>query len=145
MSADAMRGARPRLTITIDAARTMIDAAFAKGEEKGIPFAVAIVDEGGNPVAFARQDGCVLAALTLCRKKAQAAVGFGSPTEGFWEFVKDDPALLVGVAGDPDLLVLAGGIPLKVDSAVVGAIGVSGAHYRDDNEVAQAAAAAFPS
>jgi uncharacterized protein GlcG (DUF336 family) len=132
------------MTITVEAAQAMIEAGFAKGREKGIPFAIAVVDEGANPVAFARQDGCALAALTRCWKKAETAAAFGQPTGGFWEFVKDDPILVNGIGGDPTVLVMPGAIPLKVEEQVVGAVGVSGAHYSDDDEVAKAAAAAFP-
>jgi uncharacterized protein GlcG (DUF336 family) len=140
----AEQGARARMTITLAAARLMIDAGFAKADEKGVAFAIAVVDESAQPVAFARQDGCALAALTRSCKKAVTAATFGQPTAGFWEFVKDDPILLNGIAGDPSLLVMPGGIPLKLDGQLVGAVGVSGAHYSVDEEVVQAAAAAFP-
>jgi uncharacterized protein GlcG (DUF336 family) len=139
------QGARARMTITLEAAQMMIEAGFAKADEKGVPFAIAVVDEGGHPVAFARQDGCALAALTRSRKKAETAATFGQPTAGFWDFIKDDAILLNGIGSDPALLVMPGGIPLKVGDQVVGAVGVSGAHYSVDDEVVQAAAAAFPS
>jgi uncharacterized protein GlcG (DUF336 family) len=60
------------------------------------------------------------------------------------DFVKDDPPLAMGAATGIDrLIVFGGGYPVKVGDAVVGAIGVSGGHYRQDMEVAQAGLSAL--
>jgi uncharacterized protein GlcG (DUF336 family) len=137
-------GARSRGTITLEAAQAVIEAGFARAAEKGIPFTLVVVDESAHMVAFARQDGCVLAAHRRARQKAETAARFQQPTAGFWEFCKDDPILRSGLVGDPETLVMPGAIPLKVGEEVVGAVGASGAHYSIDQEVAEAAAAAFP-
>ena len=55
-----------------------------------------------------------------------------------------DQAMHTNIAGDPDLLVLGGGVPLMVDGQLAGGIGVSGGTYKEDDEIAIAAAATFP-
>jgi uncharacterized protein GlcG (DUF336 family) len=136
--------ARERKTITLEAAQVVVEAGLAKATEKGIPFCLVVVDESAQMVLFARQDGCALAAHKRARLKAETAAKFGQPTSGFWDFVKDDPILTSGLAGDHETLVMPGAIPLKVGDEVVGAVGASGAHYSVDQEVVEAAAAAFP-
>jgi uncharacterized protein GlcG (DUF336 family) len=60
--------------------------------------------------------------------------------------VKNDPPLAMGAAPGIDrLIVFGGGFPITVGDAVVGAIGVSGGHYSQDMEVAQAGLSAAPS
>lgn len=90
---------------------------------------IADADTGyGNPLNVIRTVGAY-----------EAAVGFGLSTDGWHEFVKDDPPLAMGAATGIDrLIVFGGGYPIKVGEAVVGAIGVSGGHYSQDMEVAQA-------
>jgi uncharacterized protein GlcG (DUF336 family) len=60
-------------------------------------------------------------------------------TEGWHDFIKDDPPLASGAVGGIDrLVVFGGGYPIKVGDQVVGAIGVSGGHYSQDMDVAKA-------
>lgn len=138
-----MSAYRERKSITLEAAQAVVEAGLAKAGEKGLPFTLVVVDESAQLVMFARQDGCPLAAHKRARQKAETAAKFMQPTAGFWEFVKDDPILREGLAGDSETLVMPGAIPLKVGEETVGAVGASGAHYSVDQEVAEAAAAAF--
>jgi uncharacterized protein GlcG (DUF336 family) len=71
--------------------------------------------------------------------KAYTAVGFGLPTDGWHDFIKDDPPLAAGAPSGIDRLVIfGGGYPIKSGDQIIGAIGVSGGHYSQDMEVAQA-------
>ena len=62
-------------------------------------------------------------------------------THEWWDFVKDDAPLLHGIVKTDRLVVFGGGYPLKTSEGVSGGIGVSGGHYSQDMEVAQAALA----
>jgi uncharacterized protein GlcG (DUF336 family) len=76
--------------------------------------------------------------------KASVAAGLGMSTEKFLEKrLTKDEVLWRALSNNPDNMFVPGGIPLKVDGAVVGAVGVSGGHYEDDVKVAQAVADAF--
>ncbi len=135
-----------RPSVTAELAKVMIEAAERKAKEMGHPFAIAIVDDSGVLKAFSRMDGAALLSVQVAQDKAYTAVGFGMPTDAWHDFVKDDPPLAMGAApGIERLIVFGGGYPIKIGSAVVGAIGVSGGHYSQDMEVAQAGLLAVPS
>lgn len=104
--------------------------------------AIAVCDESGILKAFSRMDAAALIAVRVAQQKAWASVSFGFPTHGYYDFIKDDPPLLVGLPQQQDMIVFGGGYPIRIDGQVVGAIGVSGGHYSQDQQVAEAALAA---
>ena len=133
-----------RASVTADLARAMIAAAEQKAAEMGQPFVIAIVDDSGVLKAFSRMDGAPLVSVQVAQDKAYTAVGFGLATDAWHDFVKNDPPLAMGAAPGIDrLIVFGGGYPIKVGDAVVGGIGVSGGHYSEDQQVAEAALAAL--
>jgi len=126
-------------TITSEAAHRVIAAAEAKATEIGVPMCIAIADTGGNLKAFSRMDGAALLSTQVSQDKAYTAVGFGMPTHGWHDFIKDDAPLADGaVGGIKRLVIFGGGYPITIGDAIVGAIGVSGGHYTQDQEVAEA-------
>jgi uncharacterized protein GlcG (DUF336 family) len=128
-----------RPSVTTELARAMIVAAEQKAAQMGIPFVIAIADDSGVLKAFSRMDGAPLLSVQVAQDKAYTAVGFGMATDAWHDFVKDDPPLAMGATtGIERLVVFGGGYPIKVGDAVVGGIGVSGGHYTQDMEVAQA-------
>ena len=134
-----------RSSVTAELARAMIDAAERKAAEMGHPFVIAVVDESGVLKAFSRMDGAALLSVQIAQDKAYTAAGFGLSTDGWHDFVKDYPPLAMGAAPGIDrLVVFGGGYPIKIGDAIVGAIGVSGGHYTQDMEVAQAGLSAVP-
>ena len=129
----------PKQSITSDAAHRIVAAAEAKAAEMGKPMVIAIVDDGGVLKAFSRMDGAALLSVQIAQDKAFTAVGFGMGTDAWHDFIKDDPPLADGATTGIDRLVIfGGGYPITVDGEVVGAIGVSGGHYSEDQEVAEA-------
>jgi uncharacterized protein GlcG (DUF336 family) len=132
-----------KVSVSTTAASILIDAACEHAAELGLAIAVAVVDESGILKAFRRMDGAPLIAVSTCRTKALTAAGFGLPTGTPWlEFIRGDPILEAGVPQLEDFTFLGGGHPLTVGAMVVGAIGVSGGHYRQDEACVQAALAA---
>jgi uncharacterized protein GlcG (DUF336 family) len=131
-------------SISTEAAGRLIAAAEAKAVELGKAFVIAVVDDGGVLKAFSRMDGAPLLSVQVAQDKAYTAVGFGMPTHGWHDFIKDDPPLADGAPSGIDrLVVFGGGYPLLAGDQLVGGIGVSGGHYSDDMQVAEAAVAAF--
>ena len=131
-------------SISTDAAGRLIAAAEAKAAELGKAFVIAVVDDGGVLKAFSRMDGAPLLSVQVAQDKAYTAVGFAMPTHGWHDFIKDDPPLADGAPSGIDrLVVFGGGYPLLAGDQLVGGIGVSGGHYSDDMQVAEAALAAF--
>ena len=133
-----------RPSVTTELARAMIVAAEQKAAQMGQPFVIAVVDDSGVLKAFSRMDGAPLLAVQVAQDKAYTAVGFGMATDAWHDFVKDDPPLALGApTGIDRLVVFGGGYPIKVGDALVGGIGVSGGHYTQDMEVAQAGLSAL--
>jgi uncharacterized protein GlcG (DUF336 family) len=126
-------------SISSDLAHRIIAAAEAKAHELGHPMVIAVVDESGVLKAFSRMDGAALLAVQVAQDKAYTAVGFGLPTHGWHDFIKDDPPLALGAPAAVDrLVVFGGGYPIAINGKVAGGIGVSGGHYSQDMEVAEA-------
>lgn len=134
----------PHPTITTEAAHRLIRAAEQHAAQADVCISTCVVDTAGVIKAFSRMDGAPLVSVSAARKKAVTAVGFGIPTGTPWhEFVKDDPILSEGVRSIDDFTMLGGGFPVEHDGAVIGAVGVSGGHYTQDQACAQAALAAL--
>jgi len=126
-------------SITSALAHRIVAAAEAKAEQMGHPFVIAILDESGVLKAFSRMDGAALLSVQIAQDKAYTAIGFGLPTHGWHDFIKDDPPLALGApAGIDRLVIFGGGYPITIGGRVVGGIGVSGGHYTQDQEVAEA-------
>jgi uncharacterized protein GlcG (DUF336 family) len=129
----------PKASISTEAAHEIIAAAEAKAAEIGTPMVIAIVDDGGMLKAFSRMDGAALLSVQVAQDKAYTAVGFSMPTHGWHDFIKDDAPLADGApTGIDRLVIFGGGYPITVDDQIVGAIGVSGGHYSQDQVVAEA-------
>src|SRR5665213_2763620 len=132
-----------KTSVSTELARRIIAAAEAKAAQIGTPMVIAICDESGVLKAFSRMDGAALLSVKIAQDKAYTAVGFGLSTDAWHEFIKNDPPLAAGAVGGIDrLVVFGGGYPIKAGEVIVGAIGVSGGHYKQDMEVAEAGLAA---
>jgi uncharacterized protein GlcG (DUF336 family) len=130
-------------SISTELAHRVVAAAEAKAKAMGHPFVIAVCDESGVLKAFSRMDGAALLSVQIAQDKAYTAVGFGLSTDAWHEFIKNDPPLAAGAVGGIDrLVVFGGGYPIKAGDVIIGAIGVSGGHYKQDMEVAEAGLAA---
>jgi uncharacterized protein GlcG (DUF336 family) len=135
-----------RPSVSAELAQAIIAGSVAQAAVDGGAFSVAVVDESGVLKAFHRMDGAGLITVQIAQDKAYTAAGFGLPSDGWFDFIKDDEPLRVGApTGIDRLVVFGGGYPITVDGALVGGVGVSGGHYTQDMAVAQAGlAAALP-
>src|SRR5579875_1291318 len=105
-----------KASITLEAAERIIKAAEAKAQAMGKAMCIAVCDESGVLKAFSRMDGAALLSVQIAQDKAYTAVGFGMPTDGWHEFIKDDPPLAAGAVGGIDRLVIfGGGFPIVLD------------------------------
>ena len=126
-------------TITAEFAQQLIDRAQKKAVTDGKPMVIAVVDREGTLKAFLRMDGAPLLSVEIAQNKAYTAAAFGLATHAWFDFIKGDEPLRLGIVHTERLVTFGGGFPIVVDGEVVGAIGVSGGHYTDDMAVAQAA------
>jgi uncharacterized protein GlcG (DUF336 family) len=135
----AMPLTKPSLKLTYEGARTALDAAIAKAAEIGVPQDIAIVDDGGNLLAFARMDGAKLLSINTCQSKALSAASHRQPTGRL--HAVDEVKLAFASGGK--LTNLKGGLPIIIDGVCVGAIGVGSGTGDQDVVVARAALAAL--
>ncbi|MBI2643948.1 MAG: heme-binding protein [Candidatus Wildermuthbacteria bacterium] len=120
----------------------MVVAAMKKAQEIGVPSSIAVCDADGTLKAFVRMDGAALLSVRVAQQKAWTAISFGMATHQWFEFIKGDPPLLHGIVHQQDLIVFGGGYPIKEGNDIIGGIGVSGGHYSQDQQVAEAGLAA---
>ena len=132
-----------RRTLTYAGARSVLDAAVAHAERIGVPVNVCVADASGDVLTSARMDGAALMSYPIAVDKAYTVAAFqGLPTHAWFDLIKDEPALREGIVHRDRLVVFAGGVPVRVDGEVVGAVGVSGGSAEQDREVAEAGATA---
>lgn len=129
---------------------TLADAkrVIAAGEEKAAAIKkamnIAVVDEGGNLLAFQRMDAAWLGSIDIAINKAFTSRAFEIATKDLAELSQPDKQFFgIHASNHSRVVIFAGGIPLKRGGKVIGAVGVSGGMGKDDQAVAEAAAAAF--
>ena len=130
--------------ITLADARRIIAATEKKAEEIGQPMNIAVVDQGGNLVAHVRMDNAWIGSVDISINKAWTSRAFDITTKDLGKNSQSgDQFFGIHASNRGRVMIFAGGIPLKRDNQVVGAIGVSGGLGAQDHAVAEAGAAAF--
>ncbi|MGE2735360.1 GlcG/HbpS family heme-binding protein [Mycolicibacterium vaccae] len=130
-------------SMPLSKAQPVIDAAIAKAEDIGQPMNIAVVDDGGHLVAFARMDGAIKASIDISIRKARTSILMNLPTSALMDLVQPGAELFGLEQTSGGLVVFGGGLLLTVDDVVVGAIGVSAGSVEQDVAVAEAGKAAF--
>src|SRR6202044_134833 len=130
--------------ITLKDARKIIAAAESKAAEIGQPMNIAVGDAGGNLIAHVRMDGAWLGSIDISINKAFTSRAFDIATKDLATHSQSGGQFFgIHVSNHGRIMIFAGGIPLKKDGKVVGAIGVSGGSGEQDHAVAEAGAKAF--
>ncbi len=130
--------------VTLEDARKVIAAAESKAAEIGQPMNIAVADAGGNLVAHIRMDGAWIGSIDISIKKAFTARAFDIATKDLAQHSQSGGQFFgIHASNDGRIMIFAGGVPLKRDGKVVGAVGVSGGSGEQDHAVAEAGAGAF--
>jgi glc operon protein GlcG len=134
---------RNRIQLNLAGAETVLTAAKKKASDMGLKMNIAIVDDGGHLLAFARMDDARPASATTALTKAVSAATLRQETGPMP--AKGEPDLLLSLslqnaaaASGGKITTLKGGVPIVVDGQVIGAIGVGGGTGEQDAEVAKA-------
>ncbi|MBA1191345.1 hypothetical protein G7007_00525 [Pseudomonas entomophila] len=118
----------------------LLAAAREEAHRHGWAVSIAVVDEGGHPLALERLDGCAPIAAYIATEKARSAALGRRDTKGYEDMVNAGRTAFVSA---PLLTSLEGGLPVRVDGQVIAAVGVSGVKAEQDAQVAAAAVAAL--
>lgn len=124
-----------RSTLALADARRLLEAARAHAEAIGAAVTIAVVDDGGIPIALERLDGARLHTPDVAIRKARTAAILRAPTATLEAQIADHPAYLAF----PDRLPVAGGVPVLHEGRVAGAIGCSGGSSAEDEAICRAA------
>jgi len=114
----------------------------AELERTGRGAAIAVADDHGELLAFARTEGCPLPSITIAMNKAFTAARERKPTRDLGESSRKEGFPLTNF-GDPRYVGWGGGVPIVHDSKVVGGVGVSGLPEDEDIALAQRGVAAL--
>lgn len=130
--------------ITAEAASAACAAAVAFAADKGWRINVAVVDRGGNLMAFLRQPRAFIHSIQIAIDKAYTAASFGFPTKAWMGAIGHDDGMKFGFSNQQRLIVFGGGLPVPGEGGEwLGGIGVSGASEAEDEECARAGLAAI--
>ena len=124
--------------ITLERAKAVIAAAAAEAQKHNWKLNIAVLDSGGNLVAFERMDGAQLASIAVAEHKARVAVTYRRETKVFENGIQlSNFHYLVTLDG---IIASRGGIPLVENGKLIGAIGCSGGTGSQDEVAAKAGA-----
>jgi len=118
----------------------ILQAARNEAQQQGWAVAIAVVDDGGHPLALERLDGCAPIGAYIATEKARSAAIGRRETKGYEDMVNGGRSAFLSA---PLVTSLEGGVPVLVDGQVVGAVGVSGVKAEQDAQVAKAGIAAL--
>lgn len=131
--------------LTLEGSRAVLAAAERRAIEIKVPMDIAVVDDGGHLLAFARMDGAKPSSVAIAINKAHSAAIRRKPSGP--SVVGDKPetmlSLALAISSGAQQTPLRGGLPLMVDGECVGAIGISNGTEDEDVDVATAGAAAL--
>ncbi|MEV7440772.1 heme-binding protein [Streptomyces sp. NPDC091204] len=126
--------------LTTEDAELLVGVARSAAEAAGATVSVTVLDAGGHPLAFRRDDRAVLISGETSTRKAYTALQLNAPTADLVEAVRPGgPFHTLPTALDRPLLFIAGGLPVHRDGRLVGAIGVGGGAPEQDHAFAAAA------
>jgi uncharacterized protein GlcG (DUF336 family) len=124
--------------ISLERAEAAITAAIAEAKKREWKMGVAVVDSGGNLVAFQRMDGNALSSIAISQHKARTAAMFRRDTKAFEGAVQSGLTYQLTLDG---MIAARAGLPLIESGKVIGAIGCSGGTGAQDEVVCKAGAA----
>jgi uncharacterized protein GlcG (DUF336 family) len=124
----------------------MLQAAELAAAKIAIPYNIAVVDAGGNLIAFVRQDGALIGSIDLAIGKAKTARLFDKTTSELAHLAQPNaPLFSIEQSNDGKVVIFGGGLPVRIAGSIVGAVGTSAGSVEQDVAVAQAALAAVQS
>ena len=128
---------KPQLTLA--GAKLMLEAAENQAARMGLNMDIAVVDDGGNLLAFHRMLGAKITGIDVAVNKAYTAAGTRLPTANYAKVAKPEGgAFGIHVSNQGRFMIFPGGLPVFIDGQPVGGIGASSGTGEQDAEVCQA-------
>jgi uncharacterized protein GlcG (DUF336 family) len=132
------------LSLDLADARRIIAAGERKATEIGVPYNIAVADAGGGLVAHVRMDGAWLGSVDIAINKSWTARAFDMSTDDLSHLAQSgQQGFGINTTNGSRVVIFGGGIPVKRDGVVIGAVGASGGSVEQDIEIAKAAVIGF--
>lgn len=132
-----------KMELTLVDCDRLVEAGIRRAKEIGVPMVLAVVDQNGDVIESRRMDDALIISVTLAPHKAYTAAVVRLPTHDLAQVAQPGTSLYGIDVNLPKVTLVGGGLPLRKEGKVVGAVGVSGGSVEQDIDVAQAMVAAY--
>ncbi len=126
--------------LSLDMAKAAAEAALSACRSKGFHTAAVVVDRAGQVIVILRDELATSQMTEMSRRKAYTARMFRRSTLEWAKRTQEDPSI-APQRDLPDVLALAGGIPIKMGEETIGAVGSAGSTLEQDDSCARIGAA----
>jgi len=124
--------------MTLEVAKRLIAKIEEKAKEWDMRIVAAVSDASGRPVAVHCMDGAFHGSFDVAVNKCYTSTAFQMPTSALAKLCRPDGELYgLQFSNDGKVMILGGGVPLRVNGQIVGALGVSGGTAKMDTELAE--------
>jgi len=130
------------MSVSLEQAQKIIQRALEAAGAQSVRIAAVVLDTGGHIVAAARMDGVGFLNLDVARRKANAVVNLGVSTAEMLQMVSRDPLITTVLHSEPSIVLLPGGLPIRSGDALIGALGIAGGFYPQDQAIGEYALSA---
>jgi uncharacterized protein GlcG (DUF336 family) len=130
------------MTLTLQVAQSIIADCLEWRKTNGLkPLTIAVLDSGGYLMALAREDGTSNLRPDIAQGKARGAVAMGLGSRALFERAKVEPFFIqaMNALADGSLVPVAGGVLIKQEGTIIGAVGITGDNSNNDEACAIAA------
>ncbi len=134
---------KTEMELTLTDCDRLVEAGIRRAQEIGVPMVLSVVDQNGDVIESRRMDDALIVSVTLAPHKAYTAAVVRLPTHELAQAAQPGASLYGIDVNLPKLTLVGGGLPLRKDGKVVGAVGVSGGAVEQDVDVAQAMVAVY--
>jgi uncharacterized protein GlcG (DUF336 family) len=131
-------------SISLDGANMIITASLAHARDMGVPVVAVVYDDSGVLKALQVMDGAPITSIQIAMDKGYTAATRRQSTEDIAGRFASSPTNAASFLAIPHMTLLSGGLPISINGAFVGAVGVSGGVGGQDAEIGNAGLAALP-
>jgi glc operon protein GlcG len=130
------------MSVGLEQAQKIVQRALEAAAAQSVRIAAVVLDTGGHVVAAARMDGVGPLNLDVARRKANAVVNLGVSTAEMLQMISRDPLITTVLHSEPSIVMLPGGLPIRNGETLIGALGIAGGFYPQDQAIGEYALSA---
>jgi uncharacterized protein GlcG (DUF336 family) len=130
------------MSVRLEQAQKIVQRALEAAAAQSVRVAAVVLDMGGHVVAAARMDGVGPLNLDVARRKANAVVNLGVSTAEMLQMVSRDPLIQTVLHSEPSIVMLPGVLPIRIGDELIGALGIAGGFYPQDQAIGEYALSA---